>query len=60
MPPHIESDGAFPNLSLAALVLIAGQSSTGGVDHKRLTYKFQGRHFRLTDVAGERVNKLLA
>jgi hypothetical protein len=31
-----------------------------GVDHKRLTYKFQGRHFRLTDVHGEIVNKLLA
>ena len=30
-----------------------------GVDHKRLTYKFQGRHFRLTDVAGEVVNKIL-
>jgi len=31
-----------------------------GVDHKRLTYKFQGRHFRLTDVAGEVTGKLLA
>jgi hypothetical protein len=31
-----------------------------GVDHKRLTYKFQGRHFRLTDVAGEVTKKLLA
>src|SRR5712692_4505340 len=31
-----------------------------GVDHKRLTYKFQGRHFRLTDVHGEVVNKMLA
>jgi hypothetical protein len=30
------------------------------VDHKRLTYKFQGRHFRLTDVAGEVTKKLLA
>jgi uncharacterized protein DUF1501 len=30
-----------------------------GVDHKRLTYKFQGRHFRLTDVAGEVVTKIL-
>jgi hypothetical protein len=24
-----------------------------GIDHKRLTYRFQGRDFRLTDVAGE-------
>ena len=30
-----------------------------GVDHKQLTYKFQGRHFRLTDVAGEVVKKVL-
>ncbi len=25
-----------------------------GVDHTKLTYKFQGRHFRLTDVHGQR------
>jgi len=31
-----------------------------GVDHTRLTYKFQGRHFRLTDVSGSVVKKLLA
>jgi hypothetical protein len=31
-----------------------------GVDHTRLTYKFQGRHFRLTDVHGEIVRALLA
>ena len=31
-----------------------------GVDHKRLTFKFQGRHFRLTDVHGEVVAKILA
>jgi hypothetical protein len=31
-----------------------------GVDHKRLTYKFQGRHFRLTDVAGNVNEKILA
>ena len=30
-----------------------------GVDHTRLTYKFQGRHFRLTDVAGRPIEKLL-
>ncbi|MBI1790126.1 MAG: DUF1501 domain-containing protein [Acidobacteria bacterium] len=30
-----------------------------GVDHKRLTYKFQGRHFRLTDIHGEVVSKVL-
>lgn len=31
-----------------------------GLDHLRLTYRFQGRDFRLTDVAGEVVPKLLA
>jgi len=31
-----------------------------GVDHLKLTYKFQGRHFRLTDVHGEVVKDLLA
>jgi hypothetical protein len=31
-----------------------------GVDHTRLTYKFQGRHFRLTDVAGKVVKPILA
>ncbi|PYU95373.1 MAG: sulfatase [Acidobacteria bacterium] len=31
-----------------------------GVDHKQLTFKFQGRHFRLTDVHGEVVKKILA
>jgi hypothetical protein len=30
-----------------------------GIDHTRLTYKFQGRQFRLTDVAGEVVRKIL-
>jgi hypothetical protein len=30
-----------------------------GVDHTRLTYKFQGRWFRLTDVAGQVVRPLL-
>ena len=31
-----------------------------GLDHTKLTYKFQGREFRLTDVAGTLVDKLLA
>ena len=31
-----------------------------GVDHKQLTYKFQGRHFRLTDVHGEVLHRVLA
>lgn len=31
-----------------------------GFDHTKLTYRFQGRDFRLTDVHGHVVNKLLA
>jgi hypothetical protein len=31
-----------------------------GVDHERLTYKFQGRYFRLTDIAGRVVTPILA
>ncbi len=31
-----------------------------GIDHERLTYKYQGRHFRLTDVHGHVVNPILA
>jgi hypothetical protein len=30
-----------------------------GIDHTRLTYKFQGRHFRLTDVSGTVVKPVL-
>jgi uncharacterized protein (DUF1501 family) len=31
-----------------------------GFDHTKLTYRFQGRDFRLTDVSGEIVTKLIA
>ena len=31
-----------------------------GLDHEKLTYRFQGRDFRLTDVHGKVVTKLLA
>jgi hypothetical protein len=30
-----------------------------GIDHERLTYRFGGRRFRLTDVAGEVIEKML-
>ena len=30
-----------------------------GIDHTRLTYKYQGRYFRLTDVHGRIVNEIL-
>ena len=31
-----------------------------GIDHTKLTFKFQGRHYRLTDVHGKVVRQLLA
>ena len=31
-----------------------------GIDHKRLTFRFQGRDFRLTDVHGNVIHKILA
>ncbi|MGE4618584.1 MAG: DUF1501 domain-containing protein [Planctomycetota bacterium] len=33
---------------------------TLGIDHERLTYKFQGRRYRLTDVHGKVIEPLLA
>jgi hypothetical protein len=33
---------------------------TLGIDHTKLTYKFQGRNFRLTDVSGNVVKSILA
>jgi arylsulfatase A-like enzyme len=32
---------------------------TLGIDHNKLTYKFQGRNFRLTDVSGKVVKEIL-
>ena len=31
-----------------------------GIDHERLTYLYQGRRFRLTDVSGKVVKDILA
>jgi Protein of unknown function (DUF1501) len=31
-----------------------------GIDHKKLTYRFQGRNFRLTDREGNVITKILA
>ncbi len=31
-----------------------------GIDHEKLTYRFQGRQFRLTDVHGQVVKGILA
>jgi hypothetical protein len=31
-----------------------------GIDHERLTFKYQGRHHRLTDVHGKVVREIMA
>ena len=31
-----------------------------GIDHTRLTFKFQGRYYRLTDIHGQVVKALLS
>jgi hypothetical protein len=31
-----------------------------GIDHERLTYRFQGRRYRLTDVHGRVIQEILA
>jgi hypothetical protein len=31
-----------------------------GIDHQRLTYPYEGRNFRITDVAGKIAQKILA
>ena len=31
-----------------------------GVDHTKLTYRFQGRHYRLTDVHGRVIHPILS
>ncbi|MCA9438684.1 MAG: DUF1501 domain-containing protein, partial [Candidatus Omnitrophica bacterium] len=31
-----------------------------GIDHKRLTFKYQGRQFRLTDVHGYVIKDIIA
>ena len=51
---NIVSDGVHIN-DLHATIL-----HCLGIDHERLTYRFQGRDFRLTDVAGRVVDEILA
>lgn len=51
---NIEADGVHVHdLHATVLHLL-------GIDHERLTYRFQGRNYRLTDIAGELVPGILA
>ena len=62
------SRSARPTTSASTSSRTASTSTTctprsctcSGFDHTKLTYRFQGRDFRLTDVHGEVVQKLLA
>ena len=60
---HGDSD-EFGHKALAGRVSINDLHATMlhllGIDHTRLTYQFNGRNFRLTDVAGEVVREILA
>ena len=51
---HVVEDGVHVHDLQATLLHLLG------FDHTRLTFKSQGRQFRLTDVHGEVVKKLLA
>jgi uncharacterized protein (DUF1501 family) len=48
-------DGVMPVHDLHATMLYLL-----GIDHLQLTYRYQGRNFRLTDVHGEVVHKILS
>jgi len=51
---NLEQDGVHVHDFHATLMHLLG------IDHERLTYKYQGRYFRLTDVHGHVVKELLA
>jgi hypothetical protein len=49
----VENKVHFHDLHATILYLL-------GLDHKRLTYRYAGRDFRLTDVHGEVVSGIVA
>jgi len=51
---NIEADGVHVHDFHATLMHLLG------IDHERLTFKYQGRYFRLMDVHGQAVKELLA
>ena len=65
-------EGRVAPEALAGKIVLFGTSAVGlhdlnatllhllGFDHEKLTFRFQGRDYRLTDVHGEVVQKLLA
>jgi len=60
---HGESDDLGFNVALDGVHVHDFQATLMhlmGIDHERLTYRFQGRDFRLTDVHGRVVEQILA
>jgi arylsulfatase A-like enzyme len=51
---HVVEDGVHVHDLQATILHLLG------LNHEKLTYRFQGRDYRLTDVFGKVVNKLLA
>jgi hypothetical protein len=51
---HVAEDPVFVHDLQATILHLMG------IDHEKLTYRFQGRDYRLTDVSGTVVKKLLA
>jgi hypothetical protein len=49
----VENPVSVPDLHATCLHLM-------GLDHERLTYRSQGRDFRLTDVSGEVIHSILS
>ena len=49
----VEDEVAVHDLNATLLHLM-------GLEHTQLTYKYQGRNFRLTDVSGDVLTKLIA
>ena len=51
---RVETDGVHVHDFHATILHLMG------LDHTRLTYRYNGRDFRLTDVAGEVIKQILA
>jgi hypothetical protein len=51
---YVEEDGVHVHDLQATILALLG------LDHEKLTYRFQGRDFRLTDVSGKVVKELMA
>jgi hypothetical protein len=49
----VENPVSLPDLHATILHLL-------GLDHKKLTYRFQGRDYRLTDVSGNTIQAILS